>query len=556
MSNYSALKWLFVVCLIFGCSTSQPRLTTAPIKWVDPDTQAILKPKAIEENLIWDIIDLTFFNEIGKTLDLGWTSRRLGNIAGIAPPREADNINALDEVPNSSWYTNRHFLTPLSPQALTQGPGHAFPDTSAQWEVIRGKFEGLAPGLTIRDAKGEIYFIKFDAKGNDELASTADVVSSKILYAAGYHVPKNSVVYFKPHRLTVGHNVPFPDGQGGQRHMTQADLDELLSSIASREDGAIRCLASQLIEGTPTGIFEFQGRRKDDPNDRVEHQHRRELRGLRVISSWINDVDRRAANTLNMFIKNHNERGYIKHYLIDMGASLGSSSVKPRTPKSGNEYFVDLRQIIPSTLALGLYHKEWETPLPMHYPSIGYFESEVFHPARWVTNYPNPAFQRCTARDGYWGAKIVTAFTDSDIEACVKAGQLSNPDAEQALIQLLKERRDKIGHYWFAKINPLDHFYVNHTGLHFEDLAIKGHLAQAEHTTYSYRILKQNGSPTTHNNTTQSPHIAIPEGLTNKQYYAIEIYTQRRNTSQYPVRIFFYKWDAGQYQIVKVERDT
>lgn len=545
-----------ILFLLLGCATPQPTMTTQPIKWLDPDTRPIQEPRKIDQNLIWDILYLTFFNELAKPLDIGWTSRRLGNIVGIVPPREADNVNALDEVPNSSWYTNRHFLNPLEPNQLIHGPGDAHPDTTGKWEVIRGKFEGLAPGLTIKDAIGNVYFVKFEAKGNDELASTADVVSSKILYAAGYNVPRNSAVYFKSNWLTVGANVPYPDGQGGKRAMTQTDLDNLIATIASREDGNIRCLASKLIEGKPIGIFNFQDRRSTDANDRVEHQHRRELRGLRVISSWINDVDRRAANTLNMFVKDQNGHGYVKHYLIDMGASLGSSSIRPRTPKSGNEYFVDLRQIIPSTLGLGLYHKEWEEPLPMKYSSIGYLESEVFSPSRWVTNYPNPAFQRCTARDGYWGAKIVMSFTNTNIETLVKSGQLSNPDAEKELVRLLKERRDKIGRYWFSKINPLDHFWIDREGLHFEDLAVKGNLAQVNQTTYTYRTLNNNGAPIGQNQKASATRIPIPSSLTKKQYHSIEIRTQRPDASPKPTRVFFYKWDDGRYQIVKIERDT
>lgn len=548
--------WLLTLFIFIGCSTSQNELTTKPIKWVDPDTKPIKEPKTIDQNLIWDIVYLTVFNEIGKPLDLGWGSRRLGNIANVAPPREADNVNALDETPNSSWYTNRHFLNPLTTQQLQLGPGHAHPDTTGKWEIIRGKFEGLAPGLTIKDKKGDVYFIKFEAKGNRELASTADVISSKILYAAGYNVPRNSAVYFNPAALMVGKNVPYPDGQGGTRTMTQADLVELLSKIASREDGRIRCLASKRIEGKPIGVFNFRSLRQDDRNDRVEHEHRRELRGLRVVSSWINDADRRAANTLNMYVKDQNGNGYVKHYLIDMGASLGSSSIQPRNQKSGNEYFVDIRQIVPSTLALGLYRKAWEDPLPMKYPSIGYLESTVFSPARWVTNYPNPAFQRCTARDGYWGAKIVMSFTNEHIEALVKSGQLSNPGAEKELIRLLQERRDKIGHYWFAKINPLDRFWIDKDGLYFEDLAVKGNLAMASQTTYTYRIYNQSGTPVIQNQTQTTTHITIPPNLPSKHYHSIEIRTQRPNASTKSTRVFFYKWDDGQYQIVKIERDT
>jgi hypothetical protein len=547
---------LLICTLFIGCSTSQNELTTRPIKWMDPDIRPIPKPKETNQNVIWDIVDHTFFYEVGKTLDLGWTARRLGNIAGIAPYREADNVNALDETVNSSWFTNRHGLTRMSYNALMLGPGKAIPDTTGPWTIIKGKFHGVAPGFRIKDAKDDVYFFKFDAQGNHELASTAEVVSTKILHAAGYHVPINSVVYFDPSILRVGQNVAYPDGHGGTRDMTEADLQKLLDFITKEPNGKIRALASKQVEGIPVGLYNFHDVRKDDINDRVYHQHRRELRGLRVISSWINDVDRRAANTLDMYIENNKGQGHLKHYLIDMGATLGSSTVKPRTPKSGNEYFVDIRQIVPSALALGFYQKPWEAPLPMAYPELGYLESTVFSPKRWVTNYPNPAFERCTARDGYWGAKIVMAFTDADIEAVVRAGHLSNPNAEQALIRLLKERRDKIGQYWFAKINPLDRFWINQDGLHFEDLAVTGHLAQAHQTQYTYRLLNKNGKPIHQTQTTARTEVPIPFNLPNKQYYAIEIRTQRPNAAPHATRIYFYKWQDGQYQIVKVERDT
>jgi len=531
-------------------------LTTRPIKWVDPDTRPISKPKETNQNVIWDIVDHTFFYEVGKTLDLGWTARRLGNVVGVTPYREADNVNALDETVNSSWFTNRHGLTRMSYDELMYGPGEAIPDTTGPWTIIKGKFHGVAPGFRIQDIKGDVFFFKFDAQGNHELASTAEVISTKILYAAGYHVPINSVVYFDPSVLRVGQSVAYPDGHGGTRDMTEADLHKLLDFITKEPNGKIRALASKQIEGIPVGLYNFHDVRKSDANDRVYHQHRRELRGLRVISSWINDVDRRAANTLDMYIENENKKGHLKHYLIDMGATLGSSTVKPRTPKSGNEYFVDIRQIVPSTLALGFYQKPWEEPLPMTYPELGYLESTVFSPKRWVTNYPNPAFERCTARDGYWGAKIVMSFTDTDIEAVVKAGQLSNPNAEQELIRLLKERRDKIGRYWFAKINPLDRFWINQDGLHFEDLAVKGNLAQANQTQYTYRVFNKIGKPIHETQTTALTKIPIPSNLPNKRYHAIEIRTQRPNASSHTTRIFFYKWQEGQYQIVKIERET
>ena len=551
--------WIAVLamCVAATVDASDQPLSTAPIKWVDPDNRSIPKPKVIEENLIWDIVDHMFFYEVGKVLDLGWSARRVGNLLNVAPRRQADNVNVLDEVPNSSWYTNRHFLRRMDAVALARGPGDAQPDTSGAWEVISGKFEGLAPGFTVRDAKGAIYFLKFDPKEYDGLATTAEVVSTKILYAAGYHVPRNSVVFFFPDWLTIGAAAEMADSnKGGRRAMTAADLQAVLDGIQKRADGRIRGLASALLPGVPIGIFDFHGRRKDDPNDRISHEHRRELRGLRVISSWLNDADRRAANTLNMFVTDGQGRQYIEHYLIDMGATLGSSTVKPRSPKTGNEYFVDVRHLTRSILSLGLYRKAWEEARPMPFPSVGYLESEVFSPGNWVTNYPNPAFQNCTNRDGYWGAKIVMAFGDSDLEAIVKTARLPDKKAEAHLVQLLKERRDKVGNYWFRRANPLDRFWVNSRGLHFEDLAITGRLATASETRYVYRIVNSEGkarSPARHLATPGA--IPIPRDLPEGQYYGIEIRTLRPGWADKYVRVYFFLWKTGRYQIVRVDRE-
>ena len=117
------------VLLLASCS-SQSNLTTRPIKWTDPDNRTISEPLEVRENQIWDIVDHTFFYQVRKVLDLGWSARRIGNLLSIADERQADNVNALDEVPNSSWFTNRHFLKKMSLAQLKQGPGEAVPDTN------------------------------------------------------------------------------------------------------------------------------------------------------------------------------------------------------------------------------------------------------------------------------------------------------------------------------------------------------------------------------------------------------------------------------------------
>ncbi len=551
-----------VACCLFilflaGCSAG-PHLTTKPIKWVDPDNKSIPQPKEIEENLIWDIVDHTFFFEVGKLLDLGWTARRTGNLLNLVPVKQADNVNALDEVPNSSWYTNRHFLHPMTIEELMRGPGVSQPDTSGPWEIVKGKFEGKAVGFTVRDAAGTTFFLKFDPKGNEEMASSAEAIATKVLYAAGYNVPRYSVVTFHPSILRIGPKAMVPAPRGARRPMTGADLRDLLSHIPVQPDGRIRCSASEGLEGVDVGIFDYHGRRRDDPNDRVDHEHRRELRGLRVIGSWINDVDRRAANTLNYYVTDERGRRYIKHYLIDMGSTLGSGTVEPHPPKSGYEYLWDPRTVGLSLFALGLYKKAWEDPLPMKYLSLGYFENKTFHPGRWAPDYPNPAFERCTNRDGYWGAKIVMSFSDEDVAAMVRTGRLSDPGAEAELTRLLIERRDMIGRHWFGRINPLDRFAVDQNGIRFEDLAVRGRLASASETTYRYCLLNAQGKAAgPERDLRGETFIPIETGLPPKQFYGYEVRTLRAGQTAWSryTRVYFYVPEPGRYQIVRVERE-
>ncbi|MFQ5825315.1 MAG: hypothetical protein ACE5JB_14835 [bacterium] len=490
----------FVICNLFGC-VSNRKFSLAPIKTFDPDNATIPEPKEREENQIWDILDMTFFYQIEKLLDLNWTLRKAGKIIQVAKGRQADNVNVLDEVPNSSWYTNRHFLHPMNLKELARGPNVTEgPAQSGPWVIIGGKFKGGTPGFTIKDLKDNIYVLKFDAPQYQEMGSSAEVISTKILYACGYNIPQNTIEYFDPRILKVGETAKFKE-RGFKRPMTQDDLESMLRNIPRRVDGKIRALASKLLSKT-VGVWNYKGTRRNDPNDRVAHEHRRELRGLRVISSWLNDADRRAANTLAVYTE-ENGKKFIKHYLIDMGSTLGSNNIIPHAPKYGNEYLVDPRTIGLSFVVLGLYVKPWEFEtghLNPRYPSVGYFESEIFDPGRWVPTYPNPAFENCTLRDAYWGAKIVMSFRDEDIRAIVETAKMSNPEAKEYLIKSLIERRDKIGRYWFSRLNPLDKFRFerNKKGeltLNFNDLVVAGNLNTAVESKYVYTIsYKKKGS--------------------------------------------------------------
>ena len=62
----------------------------------------------------------------------------------------------------------------------------------------------MTPGFSIKDGHGVGYILKFEPPGFSEMVSGAEVVSTKLFHAAGYHVPENYIVYFHPDILKFG----------------------------------------------------------------------------------------------------------------------------------------------------------------------------------------------------------------------------------------------------------------------------------------------------------------------------------------------------------------
>ena len=387
------------------------------------------------------------------------------------PPMRAADINTLGEVPVSSWFQNRHGMHPMTIEKLARGPDSGDGPADGIWTVIDAKTEGVTPGFNVRDSEGDVYVIKFDPPENAEMATAAELISTKFFYAMGYNVPENYLVFFSADRLDVDPEAAIANELGKERPMNRRDLDDILDRVHQLTDGTYRAIASKFLDGSPLGPFKYEGTRSDDPNDVFPHEDRRELRGLRVLASWLNHDDSRSINTLDMLVE-RDGRHYIRHHLIDFGSSLGSGSVGKQSYRAGWEYIWEPKATIGRILTLGLWDREWVRIKYPDLPSIGRFESKRFRPDKWRPEYPNPAFQKTTPEDTYWGAKIVMAFTNAQIRAIVKTGRLSDAGAEAYLIQRLVERRDKIGRHWFGLVNTADRFRLTPDGeLAFDRLA-------------------------------------------------------------------------------------
>jgi hypothetical protein len=481
----------FILFLLFsGRVLSAQPLIGAPDGIIarDNDDFSIPEPPENKESeyIWWDGGYNMFVAQIAKPLDPNWAIRK----AHVLPQEEAENINTWDEVPDSTWFTNRHGMNRLNAEELAAGPGGAEPSKTGPWTIVAGKAAGISKGFTIQDTDGTRYALKFDPQEFPGIGSNADVIGGRIMHAAGYFVPHYSIVAFDPTILKISDKAMTKGKYNQKRPFTPEDLKTILESAPKDAQGRVIAGVSRFLEGKPKGSFSYQGLRKDDPNDTVRHENRRELRGLRVIMSWLNNTDARRGNTLDMYVE-ENGRSFLRHCHLDFSASMGSGNIGPKETRYGHEYVMDPPKIARSWVALGLWVKPWEKELPVVAPEVGKFDAELFDPERWWTSYANPAFEKMTTRDAFWGAKIVTAFTDEDLAAIVQEARYVTPGAEAHVLKTLAARRDKIGRAWFSikRINPLDNFTLEERQrLRFNDLAADRGYAETGATTYRFRI--------------------------------------------------------------------
>ncbi len=377
--------------------------------------------------------------------------------------QRAVNVNTADEVPDSSWFTNRIAASRLTADDVARGPNLSGPPAPGPWTVVSGKSDGITPGFTVRDTANALWFIKFDPPTNPEMGTGAEMISTKLFWALGYHVPENYLAVLDPASLVVTDTATIRDALGKRRVLTRADVDELLAKGARRPDGRFRVIASRALPGTPVGPFKYYGTRPDDPNDIFPHEHRRELRGMLAFSAWLNHDDSRSVNSLDTLVRSGG-RTIVRHHLIDFGSTLGSASVSAQKPRAGNEYIWDARPTLATLLSFGFWVRPWIKVEYPDYPSIGNLEVAYFWPDKWKPEYPNAAFRNARPDDLFWAARRVMAVTDEQVRAAVAAAEYSSQSAADYMADVIIARRDKVGLQWLTGVNPLVEFALDAAG--------------------------------------------------------------------------------------------
>jgi hypothetical protein len=390
----------------------------------------------------------------------------------------AANVNTADEVPDSSWFTNRILARPVSSDEAARGPQEGEGPAPGEWTIIGSKEIGFSPGFTIRDTRGEVWFVTFDPRGHPDAATAAILIANKIFWTLGYWQVDNRLTRVLPAEVVIGETATVRPMSGTVRRMRPADLEDVWARAHRSEDGSYRAVAARRLPGRPLGGFRYAGTRPDDPNDLVPHEHRRELRALRVFGAWTNLTDMKAGNTLDVLVGGQGH-GRVRHYLQDVGSTFGFGALGPIDFDEGWEHLYEGNLVWKRLVSVGFLRRPWQTVAYAEHTGIGRFEGGQFDPTTWKPRAPTAAFRHAQPADLFWAARRVMAFSDGMIAALVRTGAYGDPAAERHLTNVLIERRNKIGTAYLTAVNPLVDFELSADGrLSFRNAAVAAGVAQ------------------------------------------------------------------------------
>jgi hypothetical protein len=470
------------VTLLAACAGT-PRFPLKDALSHDDDDRLMAKPPPeYVSSFAWDGADQLVF-------------RPVAHFFAVNPPGPAVNVNALDEIPDSSWFENRIGAHSMTPDEIVSGPcGTRTLDAGAPdgtWIIDQGKSNGANPGFRVNvPGKGK-FLLKTDPELEPERETGATSVAARIYHAAGYYSPCDSVVYVRRSILTLKPGLTVTDNSGVTKPFDEKALDYVLAHASHRGD-LVRMVASRWLPGQTLGPYRYEGTRSDDPNDVIPHEDRRELRGARLLAAWTNHFDTREQNTMNVFVRKEDGAktgpGFVRHYILDLGDSFGSiwewDSVSRRL---GFAYYFDFTYLAEDFVTLGIGLRPWEVAR-RDGGTFAYFSSRNFDPEAWKGGYPNPAFLRMTEGDAAWMARIIARFTNDDVAAIARVGDYTNPADTLYLTEALIERRDAILRRYLTRLSPLADAHVVDGGrLCATDLARRMHAANLDLFHYSGR---------------------------------------------------------------------
>jgi len=438
---------LLTVLLTAGCGGTSRFALRGPVLRDADDKPLSHAPVKDEESDYANTIDMTLMRPLSRAF--------LAETSG-----ESRNVNSLDEVPDSTWFTNRMVTSAEVERGPCPDGGPVLPLT-----VKSSLVGGTTPGFVVKDARGQKYVAKMDGLARyeqPEISTAADAIVSRLYWASGFNAPCNQVIYVESKDLRLAPDSVEIRDTGRRYPLTLDLLTSTLASATRDSSGAFRLSASRFIDGEGVGTWRTEGTRADDPNDVIPHEDRRELRGERFLAAWVDHWDSRGLNSYDAYVAARGAppgAGYVVHYFLDFSDSLGGTSgrTRQREPRLGFSTVSNLPVIMADSITFGLIRRPWdEVHVDPVYADLGTMNDvAAFDPYGFAPQTPLVRWARAQPSDLGWMARRIARLGLEDVRAAVRAGRLSRPIEEARLVEVLMARREKILRAAFAKSSPL-----------------------------------------------------------------------------------------------------
>jgi hypothetical protein len=481
---------LFLVVAATGCAASDRAFPLRDPITVDTDMRPVTvachvsptpkaphdvscAPEVYVSPLIWDGTDNLVFRPLSESL-------------GVVHHGEAVNANSLDEVADSSWFTNRIGTHLMSPEEV------------GTWLIDHGKTDGSSPGFRVNiPGKGK-YLFKGEPADQPEHPSAASVIGAAVYEAVGFNTSCEQIVYFRPSLLKLAPGLERKGNFGAMEPFDQKVVDKILADSPHR-GSLVRMQASAWLPGYLIGPFRYTGTRADDPNDIIPHDDRRELRGGRLLAAWLDHFDAREQNSMDTWMTDAHEGkgkptaspGHVVHYYLDTSDCLGSEwAWEEISRRLGYSYVADWGDMARDLITLGIPTRPWDrVRREKGLETFAFFNVKDFEADQWKNEYPNAAFSRMTERDGAWMARILAHFTPEMVEALGRASKFSDSRKSDYLTSVLQGRLDRILERYLMRLSPLAGVHVTGTDrLCADDLAAARHLRPPSDFRYDARL--------------------------------------------------------------------
>ncbi len=346
-------------------------------------------------------------------------------------PRARD-VNALDEVPRSSWF---------SPMTLSESE---FARKYSTDGPPRPPFTIKKEELT--DSRGKTYELGADPDRAPATATAAAVIASRLLRASGYKTPEVWLV----------------DLDGKRRSATRWPL------------------------GVTLGATDMTGPRSDDPNDWVSHRDRRTLRALGVFAGWIDLHSLGPKRVVDAYIGRPG-KGHVEHFVIGLGSALGAGALWPSTPSHTPTESVRGNALV-NLATLGLARPKPHEPTGR---SLLVFSPRVDE--NFALSEPWEPIDRLGPEDGYWAAKRMLQIPNEIIALSVREARIPDPAVAAHVKIALSSRREIIARRWFRAVTPCELIGMEGRTIMLRDEAIHAQFELASTSRYDVAFLDSDG---------------------------------------------------------------